>query len=405
MPFRIDQLREQFLQTRAGIQTIDERARGENRELTDDEHEQQAQLFVRAQQLGAELEPIAEHHRSIDATSRILAELGIGSMAEAHHAAAAALPPEDVSPGDYFASYCRAVHPGNPNRGRDLDAHVARFRTVATQTTADNAGILPSPILGPVIQFIDANRYVVPTLTQRPMPQAGAQFSRPRITQHVTVAEQTAELQELASQKLTTTSSTVSKRTFGGSLQLSQQDIDWTDPSALQLVFEDFAAVYTKVTDAMAAASFTAAVTATVPWTATSVGTILMSIVNAASSVYSAASLMPTDLWVDMATGLSLGTLTTTTGSLVFPTIGSGSLDVSQSAKDLGIGLPLGLRLHVCPNLAAGTRIMGDRQYAEWYEQRNGFLQVAFPSALKIELAYSGYVATYFNGTGFVKLV
>jgi HK97 family phage major capsid protein len=403
MPFRIDTLRDEFVQVRAGIQRIGERAEAEARDLTEAEVEQEAQLYARAQQLTEELEPLAERQRSLQATESILAGLGVAHRQAAVHQQAG---PDlsSVSPGEYAASYIRAMLPGNPNRGADLQAHMDRFRTVATQTTADNAGLLPTPILGPLISFMDANRYVVPTFQQRPMPTAGTTFTRPRITQHVAIAEQTAELQELTSQKLTTAGSNVSKRTFGGSLQLSQQDLDWTDPSVLDLLFQDFADVYTKTTDAMAASSLTAAVTSTVAWTATSVGTILTSIANAASSVYTAASVMPTDMWVDLATGLTLGTLTTTTGDLVFPTIGTGRLDVSEGAKDLGIGLPLGLRLHVCPNLAAGTRIIGAARYAEWYEQRNGFLQVTFPSALKIELAYYGYVATYFQAAGFVKL-
>lgn len=404
MPVRLDHLRAAFTDVRTAIERIDQAAASERRDLTDEEQEQHAQLFARAEQLRAEIEPEAERHRSLEATAGILAALGIGQHAHATTAdLARPAQPSDVDPFEYLASYCRAADPSNPNRGRDLEQHVAHYRTVATQTTADNAGILPTPIVGPLITFMDNSRYVVPTLTTMPMTGSGKQFTRPRITQHVAVAEQVAELDELTSQKMTTASSTVTKRTFGGSLQMSQQDIDWTDPSALQLVFQDFADVYTKVTDAAAASSLVAAATATVTWTGTSLGTVMTSLANAASSVYTAASAMPTDLWVDFATGLALGTMTLPNGALAFPEIGSGALVLTD--PQLGIGGPLGLRLHVCPNLPANTRILGNRKYGEWYEQRNGFLQVAFPSALKIELAYYGYVAQFYTSAGFVKLV
>lgn len=406
MPFRIDQLREQFVQTRAGIQAIDDRARAENRELTEDEGEQQAQLFVRAQQIGTELEPLAEHRRSIDATSLILSSLGIGDQPGAQHPAVAHGPGPgvtDVSPGEYFASYLRSIHPDNPNMRADLAAHVDRFRTVATQTTADTPSLLPAPIVGPVISFIDANRYVVPTFTQRPLPPKGKTFSRPRISQHVQVAEQAAELDELSSQKMTLTSDNVSKRTFGGSLQISQQDIDWTEPAALDLVFADFADIYMKRTDAAAAASLITAASGTVAWTSTSLGTIMSSFATAATSVYSSASMMPTDAWVSLDVGLALGALTTSVGDLVFPNIGVGRLDITEPG--LGLNGPLGLNLHICPNLVANTRIIGCKSYAEWYEERKGFLQVSFPSALKLELAYAGYVTNYFRAEGFVRMV
>ncbi len=405
MPFRIDQLREQFVQARAGIQTIDDRARAENRELTEDESEQQAQLFLRAQQLGDELEPLAERHRSIDATAQILAGLGVGGAAGPLPGVVHGPGPgvTDVSPGEYFSSYLRAIHPDNPNMRGDLADHIARYRTVATQTTADTPSLLPAPIVGPVINFIDANRYVVPTFSPRPMTEKGKTFTRPRISQHVNVAEQAAELDELASQKMTLTSDTVTKRTFGGSLQMSQQDIDWTDPSALDLVFADFADIYMKRTDAAAAASLLAACpAASIAWVGTSLGTIMTTFATAATSVYASSSALPTDLWVSLDVGLALGALTTSVGDVVFPNIGVGRLDITEPG--LGLAGPLGLNLHICPNFSANTRIVGNRAYAEWYEQRKGFLQVSFPSALKIELAYAGYVTNYFRSEGFVRL-
>jgi hypothetical protein len=416
VPTRADFLREQFMLTRTGIETIEQRAVAEERDLTPEENAQCDALYARATEIGAELEPIAARHRSMTTTAQILADLGIGhvtSQPTVRHEPGYEV--TDVSPGEYAASYVRAANPHNPNRMADLEAHCERyrvvlvpgaggqFRTVATQITTDTAGILPVPILGPVSNIIDANRYVIPSLTQRPMPPSGAQFTRPKITQHVDGDYQTAELAELTSRKMIIGSDTVTKRTWGESLQLSQQDIDWTDPGALQILFDDFTDIYTKKTDATAATSLVAAVTATVAWTATSVGTILTSLTNAAASVYASASAMPDTLWLSLDEGLALAALTTSTGDLVFPNFGAGQIDLSSTT--LGGGRVLGLEPHICPNLPTDTRIMGVRRFYEWYEQRNGFLQVAFPSALKLEVAYYGYTAFYALAGGGVRLV
>ena len=47
-------------------------------------------------------------------------------------------------------------------------------------------------------------------------------------------------------------------KTFAGHLNISRQDIKWTSPGILQMVFDDFAAVYAITTCAAGCADFVA---------------------------------------------------------------------------------------------------------------------------------------------------
>jgi hypothetical protein len=56
-------------------------------------------------------------------------------------------------------------------------------------------------------------------------------------------------------------------------------------------------------------------------------------------------------------------------------------------------GNPMGLRLVVDPNFAAGTLVMGPSRFAEWYEDLDGLMQVGEPDVLGQLVGYAGYGA------------
>ena len=67
---------------------------------------------------------------------------------------------------------------------------VEHLRTAAHETTTQITGLLPTPIIGPVVNFIDAARPLVNALGPRQLPGTG--FSRPKVTQHTSVGPQSA---------------------------------------------------------------------------------------------------------------------------------------------------------------------------------------------------------------------
>ena len=86
------------------------------------------------------------------------------------------------SAGEYVLDYWKA--------GLGADDAQERLelynRAAAHQTTADNPGLLPEQILGPVVNFVDAARPLVTALGPRQLPSGS--WSRPKITQHTQVA-------------------------------------------------------------------------------------------------------------------------------------------------------------------------------------------------------------------------
>ena len=87
--------------------------------------------------------------------------------------------------------------------------------------------------------------------------------TRPKVTQHTNVAVQpTGEKNELVSQKMTIAKQTVTAETYGGYVNVSRQDIDWSTPAIMDIVIHDLAGKYGTVTEAALCAAAVAGATA-----------------------------------------------------------------------------------------------------------------------------------------------
>jgi HK97 family phage major capsid protein len=123
-------------------------------------------------------------------------------------------------------------------------------RAAAHQTTQDNLGLIPEPVVGTVIQRIDASRPVVTALGPQGVPSG--MFKRPRVTQHTQVGPQNPEKTELASRKMLITEVPVTMATYGGYVNVSRQNIDWSSPSIMDIVVNDLASEYAITTEGVA---------------------------------------------------------------------------------------------------------------------------------------------------------
>src|SRR5262245_118802 len=114
-------------------------------------------------------------------------------------------PIEYRSAGSYFVDLV-AAKTGSRDALERLEVYT---RAAAHQKTSDNLGVVPDPIVGEVLNFIDANRPIANVLGPRNMPSAT--WHRPKVTQHTLVAAQGSagaaadEKSELTSQKMTIT--------------------------------------------------------------------------------------------------------------------------------------------------------------------------------------------------------
>lgn len=314
--------------------------------------------------------------------------------------------PAYSSAGAYLVDYLRAN--GILERGVIDPQAAARVQQarVANQTTGDTPGILPTPIVGTVVNLIDSNRPLVVSLGgARPLGGIpGTTFTRPKITQHVQVGPQTAEKTELPSRKMTIAPVSFTKQTYGGTVDISRQDIDWTSPAAWDILIRDLADVYAIQTETAIATAFkTAAGGTAVAVAGDTLQDWALALYTAAAQSYSAGLRMPDRVWCSLDVWAALGSLVDV-GRLVMPPAQTEQPAGSASLADFR-GDVIGLPRIVVPTFAPGTCIIGPSSLYEAYEEVIGLLSVVEPSILGVTVAYGGYIAygTLAN-TAFVPL-
>lgn len=378
----LDRLNEQFDEIRDGIDSLVTRAAEENRDVTEQEQTQVDRDRGRLD----ELQTAIGHYSALEAQTDKVAELR-RSLPERTPSVRTTGPTPDEydimrefpTPADYAVTLHRAwaLH--------DSEARERLERATQHQKTTDNPGLIPRPILGPVLNFIDATRPFINSCNRKALP--AGKFDRPKVSQHVDVQKQVAEKDLTASQVMTVALMPVTANTFAGHLNISRQDIKWSSPGILQLVFDDFAYVYAIRTCADAVSQFVASVggSASVPITAPAdPGKVMAAFYAAASQSMTDGEALPDTLWASPDVWGSLGGMTSgLSGSPAFP-----SLSVTSPG-----GNPLGLNLVVDAHFPAGTAIVGPSQYAEFYEDVDGLLQVQEPDVLGQLVGYAGYTA------------
>jgi hypothetical protein len=263
-------------------------------------------------------------------------------------------------------------------------------RAAAHQTTSDNPGLLPEQILGPVVNFVDQARPVVMALGPRQLP--GGSWSRPFVAGHTKVGKQTGEKTELASQKMTINKIPVSPSTYGGYVNVSRQDVDWTQPAVMDIIINDLAAQYAIETETATVQDLEAVATAgpSLPTGAPTPEEVAGALWAAAGSIYGAvygAGSLIAITGPDMLAAL---------GPLFPPVNPTNAQSAGLTATGLGtgaVGSIAGIQVYVTADKAPNTMIVMSTAAAEVYEDRIGPLQVVEPSVLGIQVAYAGYFA------------
>lgn len=400
---RLNALKAQFDDVKNGIEKINRSAAAEGRDLTDSEARDLDALFERAETLKPQIEKEASREAGLDAVADVLSRVNADKGPTSIDRAAREVEAIEMTPGQYLAEFYRAYHPQGDSTPDDFLNRAGRYFDRAQQATADTAGIIPVPIIGDVIKLFDARRPLFNALTSRPMPPKGKTFERPFITQQTTAAVQT-EGQALSSQKMVVDSDTVTKATYGGYLDLTHQDIDWTEPSALELLVQDFVDVYTVFTEQKAVDFFEALPVAAdaanngdgyIAYTTTNLGTRVQSFVNAVLDVYDRSKRFPDMVAMDLASWGVLAGLTSTGYEK------AGLLVIREAFDELGVGP---MRWVVSPEMTDSTIIVAASSLLESYEQQKGLLRAETPSTLVVQLAYAGYVAFHGKHEGVVQL-
>ena len=266
-------------------------------------------------------------------------------------------------------------------------------RAAAHQKTTDNLGVVPDPIVGDVLNFIDAGRPLASVIGIQNLP--AATFYRPRVTQGTSVAVQGSagaaadEKAELVSQKMTISRTTATAITYGGYVNVSRQDIDFSSPQIMDIIIRDLAARYAIQTELATGASLMASGTTAIGYGASpTAATIRAALWSAASGVYTAVQGQG-----QVVLGLSPGRLSVF-GPLFAPITGVVANGEGLTAGTFGSGLVGsigGIPVYMSPGLTGTQAVLFSTAAIEAFEQRVGTLQVTEPSVLGVQVAYAGY--------------
>jgi hypothetical protein len=207
-------------------------------------------------------------------------------------------------------------------------------------------------------------------------------------------------------------SNSVSKTTLAGQVTLSQQDIDFTNPAAMQLILNDLMGEYMIASDNLCADNLLTAATSSGVWDGT-VADLYKSIFDSANDISSGRNWLPTHLFVSVDVWSQLGQLVDSTGRAIFPLIANG-LSGQNAAGSLNAtswnGNPLGLQLVVDSNFAAKTMIVtrvgqGQGDAFEYYESIRGLMSVEQPAVLGRNMSFHGYASTFAAIPGMIRKI
>lgn len=365
--------------------------------------------------------PSAQEPDETDPTEQPVEETEVEAtpaQAEVVEAAAVPTPALPAQPKRQFAmpsasEYLAAMHIGGDTFRKVNEAFVeaAKSKQTALQAaagdvlTTDTPGLLPVPVLGPVFDDLNYVRPVVAAVGARAFPDGGASktFIRPTWTTHTSVASQSPELVGVSATTPVIASNVVSKVTLAGQVTLSAQDIDFTSPGAMEIILRDLAGQYMIASDNYCADQIVAQGSASgVTWTvaANDPTDLINSLYDVAESILSATRFLPDHLFVSPDVWRKLSSQLDGDKRPIFPyAAAAGLMGVNgigtQNITTADTLNPLGLKLIVDANFAAGTMVLARGSAIEFYEQVRGIMSVEVPSTLGRTFSYYGYVSTF----------
>lgn len=374
---------------------IVERANAAERDLSEDESKLMVETRGRMEQIKAQLENLEDIQRvAYETRNRAV----IVDKAIQGYKGSPALGEVEYRSAGEFALDSYKSHLGDRDAQERMELY---YRAAAHQKTSDNVGVVPDPVIGEVLNFVDGSRPIVGLLGARPLP--GATWHRPKVTAHTTIGKQGTngaaadEKTELVSQKMTITRIDASAVTYGGYVNVSRQNIDFSNPSAFDAIVNDLALQYAIQTEAAAGAALLAT-TNEVELTTTSGGTptadeLVGGLWAAVAAVYNGTKGAGSPVLVIDPAKLPVWGKAFSSYTMSQDGRASG-LSITSAFGQGFVGNIQGVPVLVSAGLGgAGTDfgVLLSTAAVEVYEQRIGTLQVTEPSVLGVQVAYAGY--------------
>jgi len=298
-----------------------------------------------------------------------------------------------------------AYHAGGDTWHKVNDAFVQASKRNQTAIQAAAGDILTSdtPGVRPVVNAFGA----------RAMPNTPSrQFIRPTITTHTSAAEQSGQLDAVSATTMVVASNTVTKKTVAGQVTLSRQDIDFTDPAAMQVVLNDLAGQVLIKTDDIAADALVSGATASgSTWTVTAADPsgLFTALYDSAREIAEDSNFFPTHLCVSPDVWEKLGRQTDADKRPLFGYNANGMMTTNSIGNVSGLQYTsmyvLGLNVVVDNNFAAGTMLVVYAPGFEIYESGPQLLSLDNPSTLGKNLSIHQYFATFVAKSSFIQSI
>ncbi|AXH69143.1 major capsid protein [Mycobacterium phage Ryadel] len=385
----IRRLEKELSEKESLVRGIYDRANASNRDVNEEEGQMVAECRGRMEQIKNQMEQAQEVNRiafetrskgqAVDAAISAMRGSPVGTEVEYRSA------------GEYMLDMWNSAQ-GNASAADRLEVYA---RAADHQKTGDLQGVIPDPIVGPVIDFIDSARPLVSTLGT--LPLNNATFYRPIVSQRPAVGLQgvaggpSDEKSELDSQKMIIDRLTVNAQTLGGYVNVSRQAIDFSSPSALDLVVNGLGQQYAIETEALVGAALASTSTGAVGYGNATADNVAAAIWQAAGAVYTAVKGMGR-LVIAIAPDV-LGDF----GPLFAPVNPTNSHSTGFEAGRFGQGVMgsiSGIPVVMSAALGSGDAYLFSTAAIECFEQRVGTLQVVEPSVFGLQVAYAGYFST-----------
>lgn len=294
--------------------------------------------------------------------------------------------------------------------GADWASMSSRIQAGAPDVlTSDLDGILPVPIVQPVMNSLIGRRNLIEAVGTRAMPQGGKVFIRPSVTTHTSIAAVTENNNNIQSGTFVITDNQVTKAQYGGFVEVSQFSLDVTQPEVVSLLLDDMARVYAKQTETAVETAFGNGITETLvePTSYASPADWSAWVWGATSTVLAESSQLPTHLFVGTDQFADLGQLVDDSGRPLFyadrannPMNAFGQLSPGST-----MGSAFGLSVVVLP-YSTDFLAVGNYQGFEVFEDLRGALSVNVPNQLSRTIAWYGYLASLMiEPSMFVKAV
>jgi len=276
------------------------------------------------------------------------------------------------------------------------DGNAQRLVTaaLADNTTTTAAGLVPTRFMTDVIAVVDSSRPFIDSIERDVLPDTGMDFKIPRRTQAPSVAEQSAEGDEVSTTAYTLDYLTVDVKTFGGGERISRQLIERSDPAFLDRLVIEMAAQFAQATDAWAFAQ------GSIGMGTSDAATVYGSITKGIADSYGVMRFAPNRLLVAPTTTGSFGwddllNAVDSDGRPIYAAANPTSNQAGLISQGTTQGTVAGLQLVVDPNLSNPNARVYASGFATFYESAGAPVQISVQdvSTLEVEVAVYGYVA------------